>query len=149
MMAVSSLNALQTVSELGVEDRQVCETTFPDAGEYKEAIGYNDFVQRGESEMHLAFCHKYPRLRERMAELHPALDRWMVDTVYGRLRSRPGLSPKERQLCALAALAGNIVWPQFKSSIIGVSSMAAVRVTRVTPKTVLINSGYQLRMYAE
>jgi alkylhydroperoxidase/carboxymuconolactone decarboxylase family protein YurZ len=87
--------------------------------EFKEPVSYGEFEERGEAEMHLAFCHKYPRLRERMAELHPALDRWMVDTVWGRLRSRTGLAAKERQLCALAALAGNIVWPQFKSSIIG------------------------------
>jgi hypothetical protein len=82
-------------------------------------VGYDDFIEKGEAEMHLAFSHKYPRLRERMAELHPALDKWMVDTVWGRLRSRTSLASKERQLCALAALAGNIVWPQFKSSIIG------------------------------
>lgn len=112
------LNALQTVSELGVDNRQILEPTFPEGEEFKEPVSYGEFVERGEAEMHLAFCHKYPRLRERMAELHPALDRWMVDTVWGRLRSRTGLAAKERQLCALAALAGNIVWPQFKSSII-------------------------------
>jgi 4-carboxymuconolactone decarboxylase len=111
------LNALQTVSELGIDNRNVVETTFPEGEEFKEAVGYDAFIQRGEAEMRQAYCHKYPRLRERMEELHPALDKWMVDTVYGRLRARPGLGPKEGQLCALAALAGNIVWPQFRSSI--------------------------------
>jgi alkylhydroperoxidase/carboxymuconolactone decarboxylase family protein YurZ len=114
-----SLNALQAVCELGVDSRQVLESTFPEGDDFKEPVSYQEFEERGQAEMHLAFCHKYPRLRERMAELHPALDKWMVDTVWGRLRSRPGLGSKERQLCALAALAGNIVWPQFKSSIIG------------------------------
>lgn len=113
------------MTELGVESRRVLEASFPEDDSFKEAVSYDEFVQRGEAEMHLAFCHKYPRLRERMAELHPALDRWMVDTVYGRLRARSGLSSRERQLCALAALAGNIVWPQFKSSIIGTFTSTA------------------------
>lgn len=95
------------------------ETNFPEGDNFKDKVGYDEFVERGEAEMHVAFCHKYPRLRERIAELHPALDKWMVDTVYGRLRTRPGLTSRDRQLCALAALSGDIVWPQFKSSIIG------------------------------
>lgn len=54
-----------------------------------------------------------------MASLHPALDKWLTDTLYGRIRVRPGLDIKMRQLCALSALSGDIVWPQFCSSIIG------------------------------
>jgi len=54
-----------------------------------------------------------------MSYLHPALDKWLTEYSYGRIRIRPGLDYKMRHLCALAALSGDIVWPQFRSSIMG------------------------------
>jgi 4-carboxymuconolactone decarboxylase len=47
----------------------------------------------------------YERLRENIAELHPALDAWMVVDGYGKVLSRPGLDLVRRELCIVAVCA--------------------------------------------
>ena len=47
----------------------------------------------------------YERLRENIAELHPALDSWMVVDGYGKVLSRPGLDLARRELCIVAVCA--------------------------------------------
>jgi 4-carboxymuconolactone decarboxylase len=47
----------------------------------------------------------YGRLMKRMEGLHPDLAAWILEEGYGRVLSRPGLSGKERELLAVAALA--------------------------------------------
>jgi alkylhydroperoxidase/carboxymuconolactone decarboxylase family protein YurZ len=75
-------------------------------------------VEKGEQMMKIHYSHRYDRLRERMSSLHPSLDAWLVEFMYGRARSRPGfLTQRERQLCALSAMAGQIVSQQFRSTI--------------------------------
>lgn len=57
-----------------------------------------------------AFAAVYGRaagkVRRRIAAAHPALEAWMMDHVYGTVLSAPGPSMRERELCAVAALAG-------------------------------------------
>ncbi len=54
----------------------------------------------------------YEKLRQRMKQLHPVLDIMMLEHGYGRVLSRPGLSLRLRELCVVAALAGQDVAPQ-------------------------------------
>jgi 4-carboxymuconolactone decarboxylase len=42
---------------------------------------------------------------ERMEGLHPELAAWILEDGYGRVLSRPGLTGRERELLAVAALA--------------------------------------------
>jgi 4-carboxymuconolactone decarboxylase len=58
------------------------------AGERTCATVYGDF---------------YDKLRHNIAELHPALDDWMIVEGYGKILSRPGLELKLRELCVVAA----------------------------------------------
>ena len=73
----------------------------------------------GESLCNLIYGENYPALRRRMNRLHPALDTWMVEMGYGRVLSRPGLSPLMRELCAVAVLAGQNVEAQLLSHLKG------------------------------
>jgi hypothetical protein len=47
-----------------------------------------------------------------MKQLHPVLDVMMLEHGYGRVLSRPGLTLRLRELCVVAALAGQDVAPQ-------------------------------------
>ena len=67
----------------------------------------------------------YPRLRERIGELHPDLDRWMLETGYGRVLSREHLSPRLRELCVLTALVGQNVPAQLNSHLRGAINVGA------------------------
>ena len=59
---------------------------------------------RGERLCERVYGETYPRLRDRMRELSPALDEWAVVEGYGKTLSRPGLDEATRELCAVAAL---------------------------------------------
>lgn len=45
----------------------------------------------------------YERLRHNIADLHPALDDWMIVEGYGKILARPGLDLARRELCVVAA----------------------------------------------
>ena len=45
------------------------------------------------------------RVRDTLHGHHPTLARWILGHTYGRVLSRPGLSPDRRELCAVACLA--------------------------------------------
>lgn len=68
--------------------------------------------REGESRCRRIYGRAYERLRARMRELHPALDRWMIEEGYGKGLARPGLTPRERELCAVSLLAAGGFGPQ-------------------------------------
>ena len=45
----------------------------------------------------------YEKLRPNIADLHPALDAWMIVEGYGKVLSRPALDLRRRELCIVAA----------------------------------------------
>lgn len=61
------------------------------------------------------YAHTTDRMLENMRALHPALAEWIVWEGYGKVLSRPGLSPAEREACAVASLAALRAWPQLES----------------------------------
>lgn len=73
------------------------------------------------------YGESYVPLRRRIAELHADLDRWMVEVGYGRVLSRPGPTPRQRELCVVAVLAGQNVAPQLHSHLRGAMNVGATR----------------------
>ena len=57
---------------------------------------------RGEATCRIVYGVNYEKLRNNVAALHPALDRWMVSDGYGRTLSRPGLDLIRREFCVIA-----------------------------------------------
>jgi 4-carboxymuconolactone decarboxylase len=70
----------------------------------------------------------YPRLVRAVRQLHPDLAAWMVDTGYGRVLSRPGLSARARELITVASLAAMARERQLVSHLLGASRVGAGRV---------------------
>lgn len=61
----------------------------------------------------------YASLRMRARELHPAIDRWMVEDGYGKVLCRPGLSMERRELAVVGILAVQGVEQQLHSHLRG------------------------------
>ena len=59
----------------------------------------------GEATCAVVYGDFYRRLRHNIAELHPALDAWMIVDGYGKVLSRDGLDLARRELCVVAACA--------------------------------------------
>lgn len=74
---------------------------------------------RGEQLCREIYGDAYEQLRSNVAELHPALDRWMVVEGYGRVLGRPGLSLGDRELCIIGILAAGGWSQQLHSHIRG------------------------------
>ena len=111
-----TINAMRTVRELGPIH----------AGEHRERSKWStDWGQAGEQLCRKIYDRNYEKLRENMSELHPDLDRWMLEVGYGRVLSRPGLSARMRELCAIAVLAGQDVAPQLFSHLRGALHVGA------------------------
>ena len=73
-----------------------------------DAYGIDDPVERqqkGEITCATVYGRFYERLRVNIHELHPALDRWMVEEGYGKVLSRAPLDLARRELCVVAACA--------------------------------------------
>lgn len=73
-----------------------------------DPFGVDDPVERqvkGEATCSTVYGRFYDRLRVNIHELHPALDRWMVEEGYGKVLSRAPLDLARRELCVVAACA--------------------------------------------
>ena len=75
-----------------------------DAGAEAEARS-GEWRADGEETCALVYGDMYEKLRVNIAELHPALDAWMVVEGYGKVLSRPGLDIVSRELCIVAVCA--------------------------------------------
>ncbi len=60
---------------------------------------------QGERTCSTVYGRFYDRLRVNIHDLHPALDRWMVEEGYGKVLSRAPLDLARRELCVMAACA--------------------------------------------
>jgi len=71
-----------------------------------DAIDVPDERQaRGTVTCQTVYGRFYDRLRVNIAELHPALDQWMIEEGYGKVLSRAPLDLARRELCIVAACA--------------------------------------------
>lgn len=74
----------------------------------RDPYGVDDPIERqvkGEATCSTVYGRFYDRLRVNIHELHPALDRWMVEEGYGKVLSRAPLDLARRELCVVAACA--------------------------------------------
>ena len=65
----------------------------------------DEWRRRGEATCAIVYGPFYAKLRPNIAELHPALDAWMIVEGYGKVLSRPVLDLRRRELCIVAACA--------------------------------------------
>lgn len=75
--------------------------------------------ERGERVCSAVYGHRYPALRENIRDLHPDMERWMVQEGYGKVLGRPGLSLVWREYCIVAILAVQGVLRQLHSHLRG------------------------------
>jgi 4-carboxymuconolactone decarboxylase len=80
---------------------------------------YPQWIARGAVTCEQIYGRNYPRLRESIRWLHPALETWMVTEGYGRTLSRPGLELGTRELCTVAQTAVLNTPRQLHSHILG------------------------------
>jgi 4-carboxymuconolactone decarboxylase len=74
-----------------------------EGAEHEDRVG--QWRAEGEETCALVYGDMYEKLRVNIAELHPALDAWMVIEGYGMVLSRPGLDIVRRELCIVAVCA--------------------------------------------
>lgn len=86
------------------EWRRICGLPAPERDDY----AIDDPALRkskGEETCATVYGRFYDRLRVNIHDLHPALDRWMVEEGYGKVLSRTPLDLARRELCVMAACA--------------------------------------------
>lgn len=81
--------------------------------------------RRGEVTCRRVYGETYGALRENVAALHPALERWMILEGYGKVLARPGLDLVARELCVVALLAAAGREPQLHSHLRGALRVGA------------------------
>ena len=62
--------------------------------------------ERGEKVCATVYAGQYDKLRQNIANLHPDMERWMLEEGYGKVLSRAGLDLKVRELCVIGVLVG-------------------------------------------
>lgn len=95
------------------------------AAERAPEAGPDRWRDDGEALCRRVYGGAYERLRENVRALHADLDRWMVETGYGRTLSRPGLDPVSRELCIVAILAVGPHLRQLESHLRGALNVGA------------------------
>jgi 4-carboxymuconolactone decarboxylase len=98
--------------------REVCDT--PAKGRIKAVKPTPElFIKRGEKLCRKIYGTKYSPLKRRSLELHPDLWNWMILEGYGKVLSRPPLTPATRELCIVACLVVTGWTRQLRSHIHG------------------------------
>jgi 4-carboxymuconolactone decarboxylase len=80
---------------------------------------------RGEATCAVVYGRFYDRLRHNIAELHPALDDWMIVEGYGKVLGRDALDLRRRELCIVAACAALRQERQLHSHLYGALNAGA------------------------
>jgi 4-carboxymuconolactone decarboxylase len=76
-----------------------------DAGEPLDHAEWERWRTRGEEVCAQVYGRTFHKLLLNLRALHPALERLVVVDAYGKVLGRPGLDPRRRELCTLAAIA--------------------------------------------
>lgn len=70
-----------------------------------EATGEGDQVERGRALFGLIYGQNQAAVEARLHGFHPDFGRFILGHAYGRVLARPGLTPRQRELLAVGALA--------------------------------------------
>jgi 4-carboxymuconolactone decarboxylase len=76
-----------------------------DAGESIAHPEWERWTERGVEACAQVYGRTYHKLLLNLRALHPAIEPLVVVDAYGKILGRPGLDPKRRELCTLAAIA--------------------------------------------
>jgi 4-carboxymuconolactone decarboxylase len=87
------------------EWRRISGRRAPASDEGADYANVDEWRRRGEETCATVYGPFYHRLRHNIAELHPALDAWMIVEGYGKVLGRPQLDLRRRELCVVAACA--------------------------------------------
>ena len=87
------------------EGRRISGRRAPATDEGADYANVDEWRRRGEETCATVYGPFYHRLRHNIAELHPALDAWMIVEGYGKVLGRPQLDLVRRELCVVAACA--------------------------------------------
>jgi len=96
-----------------------------EGAEHEDRVG--QWRAEGEEMCALVYGEMYDKLRVNIAELHPALDAWMVVEGYGMVLSRPGLDIVRRELCIVAVCAVAKQDRQLQSHLHGALNVGATQ----------------------
>jgi len=77
----------------------------PGGGESIAHPEWERWTERGVEACSLVYGRTYHKLLLNLRALHPAIEPLVVIDAYGKILGRPGLDPKRRELCTLAAIA--------------------------------------------
>lgn len=113
----SAINAFIVLNELGVKGTYLRE------GERS----LDEWEHRGRELCRRIYGKHYEKLVENMHQLHPDLGEWMIWEGYGKVLSRPFLSPRVRELLIVAMTAVLQVERQFHSHVKGALHVGASR----------------------
>jgi 4-carboxymuconolactone decarboxylase len=76
-----------------------------DSGESIAHPEWERWTKRGVEACNEVYGRTYHKLLLNLRALHPAIEPLVVVDAYGKILGRPGLDPKRRELCTLAAIA--------------------------------------------
>ena len=85
----------------------------------------DEMERMGQELFRVIYRHNHEEVQQSLHLSHPELLRWVVQVVYGKVLSRPGLDSKIRELAAVAALTVLGVYPQLLSHIKGGLNLGA------------------------
>jgi len=86
-----------------------------------------DLAGRGRALFGRVYGRNAATVLESLHALHPSYDQWILEDAYGRVLSRPHLSGRIRELCAVAALTACGVKDQLRSHILGAVHLGAAK----------------------
>ncbi|EME29288.1 hypothetical protein Gasu2_03470 [Galdieria sulphuraria] len=119
-------NLLPRKEDLLVESEIGCQLGDSISSLDVSKLSENDkFQVRGHDTFSKVYSSAAEKLSTRIRAFHPDLETWVMDFGYGRILSRPLLSLYQRELCAIAALAGQSVAPQLVSHLRGALQVGA------------------------
>lgn len=70
-----------------------------------EPYDITTFTERGQNLCRQIYTTAYDKMRSRLGTISPDMDMWMIVEGYGKTLSRPGLSPRFRELLVIAVLS--------------------------------------------
>jgi 4-carboxymuconolactone decarboxylase len=100
---------------------------WPGRARHSRAGSVAGWRRRGERLCRRVYSASYPRLVANVTALHPELAKMMIEQGYGRVLSRPGLSPAMRELVAVTVLAATGWERQLVSHLLGAVRLGAGR----------------------
>lgn len=80
---------------------------------------------KGRELFNTIYARKAEDVLDRIGSFHPSLRDWILEHAYSRVLARPNLTPKQRELAAVAALIVSRQWRQLMSHIRGAQRCGA------------------------